>query len=278
VHAQEKHCLIFWARSHARLARTIQPDPLLSLLSLSLSLSLRYVAKKRWTTAGAKVKLAAALMGGIGMLAEQHKEGGEGGSEAEKSKRHLEEEQAVSEENREKPVANHLLGCSYAAGFTEALMWAGVNGKKLWEFFEEAQEEAEVIMERMREQSLLTDVSEQMLIRNNITAKCLSKVEIMDKVFERAIRTCEMPPIPGAEDESKWHLLTRMASLSQLKEDMVDEDGEMVFKKLDMSGQKHILAFILQRSWEKLLVIVREGEFNAASTIQVRREVGVGRS
>ena len=68
------------------------------------------------------------------------------------------------------------------------------------------------------------------------------KLEVMDKIFDRCIRTAEMPRIPGAEDESKWHMLTRMASVSQLKETVVDEDGNMIFKKLDLLTQKQILA------------------------------------
>jgi hypothetical protein len=134
----------------------------------------------------------------------------------------------------------------------------------------EAEEEAEEVMERMREQSLLTDVSEQVLIRNNVVAKVFGKLEYMDNVFDRCIRTAEMPPIPGAEDESKWHMLTKMASVSQLKETMVDEEGNMIFKKLDLLTQKQILGFIVQRSWDKLQYVVREGEYNAASSIQGR--------
>lgn len=100
----------------------------------------------------------------------------------------------------------------------------------------------------------------------------------MDKILERCIRTCEMPKIPGSDDESKWHTMTKMASVSQIKESMVDEEGNMKFKKLDMLGQKQVLAFVLQRSWDKLLTVVREGEFNAASSIQGRARGMIARA
>ena len=46
----------------------------------------------------------------------------------------------------------------------------------------------------------------------------LSKIAEVDGLLERAIRTAEMPQIPGWDDESKHHLLTRMQSVAQLKE------------------------------------------------------------
>ena len=156
-------------------------------------------------------------------------------------------------------VDPHKLGCSYSDAMVEALTFHTVNGKKWKVMMEEADEEAEVIMERMREQSLLTDVSEQVLIKHNTVAKQLPKMPEVDALFERAIRTAEMPQISGWDDESKHHLLTRMQSVAQLKESAVDDDGKMKFKKLEMMDMKNLLGFCVQRAWIKLQDIIWEG-------------------
>ncbi|GMI11708.1 hypothetical protein TrLO_g5500 [Triparma laevis f. longispina] len=232
-------------------------------------------AKMHWKGAGNKVKMAIALA-----MEVRHVDQGEDRVEVED----LDEETKVkmSEEEAEalkkaREVKAHMLGSSYAEAMVEAMDFHGLNGKKWASWMFAADEEAEVIMERMREQSLLTEVSEQILIKQNTIAKQLPKNEEVDSMFERAIRTAEMPRIPGWDDESKHHLLTRMQSVAQLKESAVGEDGLMIFKKLEMASMKTVLGFCLQRSYAKLHEIVWEGRFNAAATIQARVRGGIVR-
>ncbi len=79
-----------------------------------------------------------------------------------------------------------------------------------------------------------------------------------------------MPRCPGWDDETKHKNLTRMMSTSQLKESALDKEGNMIFKKLEMTNLKTTLAFIVQRSYVKLQEICWEGRFNAAAVIQAR--------
>ena len=88
----------------------------------------------------------------------------------------------VAAARKAQEVRVHMLGCSYAEAMVEAMTFYNLNGKKLARWMLTADEEAEVIMERMREQSLLTDVSEQVLIKNNTVAKQLPKNEEVRRI------------------------------------------------------------------------------------------------
>ena len=228
-----------------------------------------------WKGAGAKVKLAVALSSEVRNV-DQGDKRIENSEEAEEYKlaRSIEDEELRLKAMQ---VPCHKLGCSYADAMREATKFFAMGGRKWRRIMDEADVEAEEIMERMREQSLLTEVSEQVLIKNNTIAKQLVKVEILDELFERAIRTAEMPRCPGWDDEDKWPNLSRMASISQLKETAVDEAGNMRFKKLEMSNMKSTLAFMLQRAYVKLQEVAWEGRFNAAARIQARVRGGIVR-
>jgi len=225
-------------------------------------------AKMLWKGAGAKVKLAVALSSEVRQV-DQGENRIENSAEAEEYKlaRAIEDEELRAKAMQ---VAFQLLGGSYAESTKEAIKFFALGGRKWRKIMEEADEDAEAIMERMREQSLLTDVSEQVLIKNNTVAKQLLKVEILDELFERAVRTAEMPRCPGWDDETKWPNLNKMSSISQLKETAVDEAGNMIFKKLEMSNMKTTMAFMFQRAYVKLQEIAWEGRYNAAALIQGR--------
>ena len=233
------------------------------------ALRMQKKAKLNWKGAGLKVKMAVALNADVKRM--------QAGSEdrfAEELKK-AEREAALAlekgeiDEDKEPPC--YILGCSYADAFGEAMEWAKFSGKKFIEMMDECDEQAEIVMERMREQSILTDASSQILVKNNNVARFVSKNELMGKVLERAIRTAEMPQIPGHDDPKVRETLTRIQSISQLRRDDVEEEsGKMKFSKLEMLNQVTILSFCLQRGFERLMEIVREGQFNAAAYIQAR--------
>ena len=161
----------------------------LTSLSLSRRSFRRHLkAKMNWKGAGNKVKLAVALSSEV-----RHVDQGEDRIELvhdeETLKRMKEEEEEMALKAAE--VKPHVLGCSYADAMIEALTFNSLDGKKWRTLMEEADEQAEIIMERMREQSLLTDVSEQVLIKHNTVAKQVRETWVGAR--SEATKRCEYP-------------------------------------------------------------------------------------
>ena len=88
-----------------------------------------------------------------------------------------------------KEVNCWLLGCDYSVALAEAMEWGRLTGLKLINIIEECDEKAEEVMERMRDQSILTDASQQILVKNNNVARFVSKDPRIMAILERAVRT-----------------------------------------------------------------------------------------
>ena len=116
-------------------------------------------AKMLWRRGSNRVRMSVALSSEVRRV-DQGDDRIENSSNAEA---HKKAQQAEEEEasRRARQVSNHLLGCSYSDAAREAIAFYVLNGRKWRAIMEEAEQDAEVVLEHMKEQSLLLDVSQQ---------------------------------------------------------------------------------------------------------------------